>query len=118
MVSEPDRHDLYRGLEEQLGKRRAETFMNMVSSVPWSEVATKADLERFATKADLENFATKADLERFATKADLERFATKAGLENFATKADLERMGRKIIMWVFPTVLGTAALAFAAGRLV
>ena len=100
MVSEPDRHDLYRGLEEQLGKRRAETFMNMVSSVPWSEVATKADLERFATKADLEHFATKADLERFATKADL------------------ERMGRKIIMWVFPTVLGTAALAFAAGRLV
>ena len=91
MVSEPDRHDLYRGLEEQLGKRRAETFMNMVSSVPWSEVATKADLERFATKADL---------------------------ESFATKADLERMGRKIIMWVFPTVLGTAALAFAAGRLV
>jgi len=109
MVSEPDRHDLYRGLEEQLGKRRAETFMNMVSSVPWSEVATKADLERFATKADLERFATKADLERFATKADL---------ESFATKADLERMGRKIIMWVFPTVLGTAALAFAAGRLV
>ena len=100
MVSEPDRHDLYRGLEEQLGKRRAETFMNMVSSVPWSEVATKADLERFATKADLERFATKADL------------------ESFATKADLERMGRKIIMWVFPTVLGTAALAFAAGRLV
>ena len=53
-VSEPDRHDLYQGLEEQLGKRRAETFMNLVTSVPWSEVATKSDLEQFATKGDLE----------------------------------------------------------------
>lgn len=53
-VSEPDRHDLYQGMIEQLGQRRAETFMNIVSTVPWSEVATKSDLERFATKADVE----------------------------------------------------------------
>jgi hypothetical protein len=42
-VSEPDRHDLDRGLEA-LGKRRAETFMNLVTSVPWTEVATKRDV--------------------------------------------------------------------------
>ena len=75
--------------------------LNEVVVIRYSELATKADLERFptredpepfATKADLEHFATKADLEHFATKADLERFATKADLERFATKEDLERL--------------------------
>ena len=58
-VSEPDRHDLYQGLVETFGQKRAETFMNLVTTVPWSEVATKADLERFATKADLERMGRK-----------------------------------------------------------
>lgn len=43
-VTEPDRHDLYQGLEETLGSRRAETFMNLVTTVPWTEVATKSDV--------------------------------------------------------------------------
>ena len=100
-VSEPDRHDLYQGLAESLGKKRAETFMNLVTTVPWTEVATKSDLERFATKAYLE--------ERFATKADLERFAT---------KEELERMARKLVAWMASMTLGVAGLAFVAARLI
>ena len=99
-VSEPDRHDLYQGMVEALGKKRAETFMNLVTTVPWTEVATKSDLERFATKSDLERFATKSDLERFATKEDL------------------ERMARKLVTWMASMTLGAAGLAFAAARLI
>ena len=90
-VSEPDRHDLYQGLLEALGRRRAETFMNLVTTVPWTEVATKADLDRFATKADL---------------------------ERFATKEELERMARKLVAWMASMTLGVAGLAFVAARLI
>jgi len=62
-VNEADKHDLFQALVEKLGQKRAETFMNLVTTVPWSEVATKADLERFATKADL-----RAETERMARK--------------------------------------------------
>ncbi len=89
------RYALFRRLEEVLGVDHAATLMGTLPPMDWSELATKADLERFATKADLERFAIKADLERFAIKADLERFATKADLERFATKADLERFPTK-----------------------
>jgi hypothetical protein len=43
-VSESDRHELYRSLERTIGKRPAETFMTIISQVPWAEVATRQDL--------------------------------------------------------------------------
>lgn len=54
-VSEPDRHDLYRGLEDALSRRRVETVLDMVRSVPWAEVATRSDLAavRTATKQEI-----------------------------------------------------------------
>ena len=86
-----------------VGRGQAEAHaeaLNEVMVIRYSELATKADLDRFATKEDLERFATKEDLERFATKEDLDRltlrFATKEDLERltlrFATKEDLERL--------------------------
>ena len=87
-----------------VGRGQAEAHaeaLNEVVVITYSDLATKADLERFATKEDLLQFATKADLERFATKADLERFATKEDLERltlkFATKEDLERLTLKFV---------------------
>lgn len=62
VLSEAEKHDLYQGLVEKLGQRRAETFMNLVTTVPWSEVATKSDLERFATKADVERMGRKISM--------------------------------------------------------
>ena len=84
-----------------VGRGQAEAHaeaLNEVMVIRYSELATKADLDRFATKEDLERFATKEDLERFATKEDLDRltlrFATKEDLERltliFATKEDLK----------------------------
>ena len=99
------------GVDRRQAEAHAEA-LNEVVVAGYSELATKADLERFPTKEylheALENFTTKADLERFptkeylhevlknfATKADLERFPTKEYLhevlKNFATKADLEQ---------------------------
>ena len=53
-VNQADKHDLFQALVEKLGQRRAETFMNLVTTVPWSEVATKAgvraETERMARK--------------------------------------------------------------------
>jgi hypothetical protein len=79
-MGEQDRHRLLQRLREILGDEEAATLMENLPPLPWSDLATKADLERFATKADLEPFATKADLEPFATKADLEPFAARADL--------------------------------------
>jgi hypothetical protein len=88
-MGEQDRHRLLQRLREVLGEEEAATLMENLPPLPWSDLATRADLDRFATKADLDRFATKTDLDRFATKTDLDRFATKADLDRFATKTDL-----------------------------
>src|SRR6056297_3377474 len=71
-MSEQDRHRLLQRLREILGDEEAATLMENLPPLPWSELATKADLEGLATKADLEELPTKADLEELPTKADLE----------------------------------------------
>ena len=89
-----------------VGRGQAEAHaeaLNEVVVITYSDLATKADLERFATRKDLERFATKEDLRRFATKEDLLKFATKADLERFATKADLERFATKADLERFAT---------------
>ena len=88
------------GVDRRHAEAHAEA-LNEVVVTEFSELATKADLERLPTREDLNHFATKADLERlptredlnhFATKADLERLPTREDLKHFATKADLERL--------------------------
>src|SRR6056297_2888524 len=94
-MSEQDRHRLLQRLREILGDEEAATLMENLPPLPWSELATKADLEGLATKADLEQLPTKADLEQLPTKADLEQLPTKADLEQLPTKADLEGLPTK-----------------------
>ena len=78
------------GVDRGQAEAHAEAI-NEVVVIRYSELATKADLERFPTREDPEPFATRDDLQHFATKEDLKRFATKEDLERFATKEDLER---------------------------
>ena len=127
------------GVDRGQAEAHAEAI-NEIVVIRYSELATKADLERFPTRENPEPFATKEDLERFATKEDLERltltFATKEDLERltltFATKEDLksyptrEEMNlafarlhtRMILMWSASTVSLAGliiAMPFVAG---
>ena len=83
------------GVDRGQAEAHAEAI-NEIVVIRYSELATKADLERFPTRENPEPFATRDDLERltltFATKEDLQRFATKEDLQRFATKEDLERL--------------------------
>ncbi len=49
-VSESDRHDLYNGLTELLGPRRAETLMAALPAYDISELVTKSDLASFGAE--------------------------------------------------------------------
>ena len=106
-VSESSKHDLYRELERLVGKKRAETFMDMVTTVPWSEVATRADIQ--ALRSEMASMATKSELQ--ALRAEMTAWGS-----GMATKAELERMGRRITVWTSSMVVTMAILAFTAGR--
>ena len=123
------------GVDRGQAEAHAEAI-NEIVVIRYSDLATKADLERFPTRENPEPFATRDDLERFATKEDLKRFATKEDLERltltFATKEDLksyptrEEMNlafarlqtRMILMWSASTVFLAGliiAMPFVAG---
>ena len=109
------------GVDRGQAEAHAEAI-NEIVVIRYSELATKADLERFptrenpepfATRDDLLQFATKEDLKRFATKEDLERltltFATKEDLKNYPTRdemqAALDRLEKRMMaMWAASTV--------------
>jgi hypothetical protein len=118
-VSESDRHDLYRGLEEQLGRRRAEIFMNLVTSVPWTEVATKRDLAelRAATKQDLAEHraATLREIGEFRA-ATTQEFASVRG-EVAALRAEMHRALRLQLLSFITVVAVFNAMTVAAVRL-
>ena len=45
-ITEDDRHELYEGLIELLGRERATTLMEHLPPVGWADVATKRDLDQ------------------------------------------------------------------------
>jgi hypothetical protein len=48
VVSDRDRRDLFSALQQHLGQGPADTMMELLPPIGWSEVATKADLEVLA----------------------------------------------------------------------
>lgn len=83
-ITERQRAELYRAVEEKMGEGPADTLMAMLPPVGWADVATKHDLDqlRVATKRDLDRMrevmATKEDLQSLRTdmqslRADFER---------------------------------------------
>ena len=48
-VSERERLALYRQLQEQLGNEGADTLMELLPSVGWNDIATRADVQATAT---------------------------------------------------------------------
>ena len=55
-ITEDQRHDLYEGLVEVLGREKATTLMEHLPPVGWADVATKRDLDHQSTvtRRDLE----------------------------------------------------------------
>ena len=90
------------GVDRRHAEAHAEA-LNEVVVTEFSELATKADLERLPTREDLNHFATKADLERLPTREDLKHFATKEDLKHFATKEDLHPFATKEDLKQYPT---------------
>ncbi len=94
-VDERARHLLYRKLEAVLGPEEAGTLMDHLPPSGFSSLATRDDL--LATKEELRSHI--------------------ASLRSELT-ANIEQSARRIVMWTSSMVLASAALAFAAGRLV
>jgi hypothetical protein len=94
-ITEENRHQLYKRLEEVLGPEQATTLMEHLPPVGWAEVATKRDLENFAV----------------ATKRDLESFAN-------VLRAEFHREQRNLVFAMLAANSTLAALAFGAARLV
>ena len=67
------------GVDRRHAEAHAEA-LNEVVVTEFSELATKADLERLPTREDLNHFATKEDLKQHPTRSELE--AALASLEN------------------------------------
>jgi len=74
-MDERSRQSLVRKLEGVLGPEDALTLMASLPPLPWSDLATKKDLEdlRLATKKDLEDLreGTKRDLEGLEERVNL-----------------------------------------------
>ena len=110
------------GVDRRHAEAHAEA-LNEVVVIEFSELATKADLERLPTREDLKHFATKADLERLPTREDLKHFATKEDLKQYPTRAELEAAlasleNRMFRLWAASTVtLATLIISmpFVAG---
>ena len=61
VVSDRDRRDLYLALQQQLGEGPADTMMEMLPPVGWSDVARKSDIEslRVELKAEMKAYFAK-----------------------------------------------------------
>ncbi len=104
-VTEKQRHEFMKQIEETLGPEHAETLMELLPPVGWADVATKHDLDALgaATKRDLDALGaeTKRDFDELgaATKRDFDELgaATKRdiGALEAATKADLGARSRR-----------------------
>lgn len=101
-VNEPERQDLYRGLQELMGDRRAETMMKLLPPTGWGDVATRRDLEahQVATRRDLEAHQRATELALAAMKSDINA-----------------QIWRTALVVNLPTLLAAVGLTFAATRL-
>ena len=69
-ITERQRAELYRAVEEHVGQGPADTLMALLPPVGWADVATKRDLDQLRDEVFM-HMASKADLQ--ALRADVER---------------------------------------------
>ena len=72
-ITEKDRHELYRRLEEILGPDEANTLMEHLPPVGWADVATKDDLHQLESRLDtkIDNLDTRLSSRIDTLESDL-----------------------------------------------
>ena len=114
-IDEEARHALYRRLEEVLGQPHAATMIASLPPYPWSDFATKRDLEAVEARVTGRFDRLEGAMDRRFGEMD-RRFGEIDGRcgEMFARPAD---WARTILYANLGAVIATASLAFAAARL-
>jgi hypothetical protein len=92
IVDEPARHDLYRGLEELLGSKRADTLMSMLPGVGWADVATRQsvrdDLRQLEGRVDARFTRLEASIDVRFARVDARIASVEAQLRDVETRMD------------------------------
>lgn len=122
-ITEEDRYELFKSLEEVLGRDRASTLMEHLPPVGWADVATKGDLALLetATRRDIEQLeiATRRDIEQLELSME-SRFERADGrLDQVADqlRAEFRLDTRNIVFAMVASNATFAALVIAATRL-
>jgi hypothetical protein len=115
-ITEDQRHDLYEGLIEVLGREKATTLMEHLPPVGWAEVATQRDLDHQSTvsRRDLEVEAGKLRHEMSTEFAAVRTEITSMG-ERFGR--DMREQSRTFFLGMLAANTALAGLAFAAAQL-
>ena len=92
IVDEPARHDLYRGLEELLGSKRADTLMSMLPGVGWADVATRQgvrdDLRQLEGRVEARFIKLEAVIDVRFARVDARVASVEAQLRDVETRMD------------------------------
>jgi hypothetical protein len=92
IVDEPARHDLYRGLEELLGSKRADMLMSMLPGVGWADVATRQgvrdDLRQLEGRVDDRFIKLEAVIDVRFARVDALVASVEAQLRDVETRMD------------------------------
>ena len=88
-VTEHGRIVLYRHFEAEMGEEKAQTLMDHLLPVGWTELATKEDLRelRFATKQDLRDLRYEVKAEFAEVRAEIADIR-----QTMATKVDVQEL--------------------------
>jgi hypothetical protein len=90
-VTEAERHHLYESLKAHLGAASADTLMNLIPPIDWSELATKADIGRLDARIDV--LGNRIDVlgDQIATMSTMMATKTDVKAEVSVMRADLLR---------------------------
>ena len=83
-IGEGRRHRLHQALQDALGAENAETLMTLMTTVPWTEVATKKDLADLRAEMRAEIGDLRGEIFK-AMRGQLIAFITVVGIFNAMT---------------------------------
>ena len=98
MLDERTRHEMYLGLEEKLGTPVADALMKHLPPVGWADVATKHDLAALEDRMELRLNGLE---ERMALRID----------------SRIHAEVNRLLLFLFPTIISSLAIAVAVGQL-